>query len=107
MGDFVTAEDGSGIVHTAPAFGEDDYAVCKKYGIKMVQPVNEKGRFTEEVKDFQGQFVHDSNKNIIEFLKKKTGLSNFLFCTIMKATGNSRKAMLKKTRKKSRQLCVK
>ena len=70
LGDFVTAEDGSGIVHTAPAFGEDDYAVCKKYGIKMVQPVDEKGRFTEEVKDFQGQFVHDSNKNIIEFLKK-------------------------------------
>ncbi len=70
LGDFVTAEDGTGIVHTAPAFGEDDYVICKKYGIKMVQPVDDKGRFTYEVKDFQGQFVHDSNKNIIEFLKK-------------------------------------
>ncbi len=70
LGDFVTAEDGTGIVHTAPAFGEDDYAVCKKYEIKMVQPVDDKGKFTKEVEDFQGQFVHDSNKNVIEFLKK-------------------------------------
>ena len=70
LGDFVTAEDGTGIVHTAPAFGEDDYTICKKYGISMVQPVDDKGKFTKEVKDFQGHFVHDSNKEIIEFLKK-------------------------------------
>jgi len=41
LGDFVTAEDGTGIVHTAPAFGEDDYTICKKYGISMVQPVDD------------------------------------------------------------------
>ena len=70
LGNFVTADDGTGIVHTAPAFGEDDYAICKKYGISMVQPVDDKGKFTKEVKDFQGKFVHDSNKEIIEFLKK-------------------------------------
>jgi len=69
LGEFVTAEDGTGIVHTAPAFGEDDYAVCKKYGIPMVQPVDEKGRFTSEVRDFSGDYIHDTNEKIIAFLK--------------------------------------
>jgi isoleucyl-tRNA synthetase len=70
LGDFVTAEDGTGIVHTAPAFGEDDYAVCRKYNIPLVQPVDERGRFTKEVTDFAGKFVHDTNTEIIIFLKK-------------------------------------
>ena len=71
LGDFVSDEEGTGIVHTAPAFGEDDYNICKKYGIPMVQPVDEKGKFTSEVPDFKGKFVHDSNQEIIDFLKKK------------------------------------
>ncbi len=71
LGDFVTEEDGTGIVHTAPAFGEDDYAVCRKYKISMVQPVDEKGNFTKEVTDFAGRFVHDTNTDIIIFLKKQ------------------------------------
>ena len=71
LGDFVTSEDGTGIVHTAPAFGEDDYAVCRKYKIPMVQPVDEKGKFTKEVKDFAGRYIHDSNSDIISFLKKQ------------------------------------
>ncbi len=71
LGDFVTEEDGTGIVHTAPAFGEDDYAVCRKYKIPMVQPVDEKGNFTKEVTDFAGRFVHDTNTDIIIFLKKQ------------------------------------
>jgi len=71
LGDFVTEEDGTGIVHTAPAFGEEDYAVCRKYKIPMVQPVDEKGKFTEEVTDFAGRFVHDTNTDIIIFLKKQ------------------------------------
>jgi isoleucyl-tRNA synthetase len=71
LGDFVTAEDGTGIVHTAPAFGEDDYEVCKKYNIPTVQPVDDKGKFTKEVKDFSGRFVHSTNKDIIDFLKEK------------------------------------
>jgi len=71
IADFVTQEDGTGIVHTAPAFGEDDYFVCRKYGIPLVQPVDERGHFTEEVEDFKGKFVHDSNREIIEFLKKR------------------------------------
>ena len=71
LGDFVTAEDGTGIVHTAPAFGEDDNVVCRKYKIPMVQPVDEKGIFTKEVKDFEGQYIFDSNIEIIKFLKEK------------------------------------
>ena len=69
--DFVTAEDGTGIVHTAPAFGEDDYAVCKDNKIGLVQPVDDQGKFTEDIVDFKGQFVFNSNKKIIEFLKKE------------------------------------
>ena len=71
LGDFVTAEEGTGIVHTAPAFGEDDYNICKKYDIPLVQPVDEKGRFTQEASDFKGKFVHDSNNDIINFLKSQ------------------------------------
>ncbi|RMD46210.1 isoleucine--tRNA ligase [Candidatus Pacearchaeota archaeon] len=71
LADFVTAEEGTGIVHTAPAFGEDDFEVCKKYNLPMVQPVDEKGRFTEEVKDFSGEFVHEANEKIVDFLKSK------------------------------------
>ena len=71
LGDFVTEEEGTGIVHTAPAFGEEDYDVCLKYKIPIVEPVDEKGLFTKEVSDFEGRYVHDSNKDIIEFLKKQ------------------------------------
>ena len=70
-GDFVTAEEGTGIVHTAPAFGEEDYNICKKNEIEMVQPVDEKGKFTKEVKDFAGKYIHDTNTDIVIFLKKK------------------------------------
>lgn len=70
LADFVTAEDGTGIVHTAPAFGEDDNIICKKYNIPIVQPVDENGKFTNEVKDYAGQFVHDANEQIAIDLKK-------------------------------------
>ncbi len=71
LADFVTAEDGTGIVHTAPAFGEDDNVVCRKYKIPMVQPVDEKGNFTNDVKDFAGKYIHDANEEIINFLKSQ------------------------------------
>ncbi len=70
LGDFVTSEDGTGIVHTAPAFGEDDNVIGRKYKIPMVQPVDENGKFTDEVKDYKGQFVHDTNEKIVIDLKK-------------------------------------
>jgi isoleucyl-tRNA synthetase len=69
--DFVTAEDGTGIVHTAPAFGEEDYYACQKNGIDFVSPVNEVGRFDKTVTDFAGQYIFDANKEIIIFLKKQ------------------------------------
>jgi len=67
--DFVTAEDGTGIVHTAPAFGEDDYNVCKTNGIDFIQPVDKQGKFTKEVNDFAGDYIFSSNRKIIDFLK--------------------------------------
>jgi len=70
LGDFVTAEDGTGIVHTAPAFGEEDNAICRKYDIPMVQPVDETGHFTDEVTDYAGEYIHDANEKIVIDLKK-------------------------------------
>lgn len=67
--DFVTTEDGTGIVHTAPGFGEDDYAVLKGSGIPTVCPVDGECKFTEEVTDFNGLFVKDCDKAIIQRLK--------------------------------------
>lgn len=70
-GDFVSTEDGSGIVHIAPAFGADDYEVSKKYGLPMLQPVTRAGLFTDEVTDFAGQFVKDADAGIITKLKRE------------------------------------
>lgn len=71
LGDFVSTEDGSGIVHIAPAFGADDYELSKKYNIPMVQPVTRGGLFTDEVTDFAGQFVKDADKGIIQKMKEE------------------------------------
>ena len=71
LGDFVSTEDGSGIVHIAPAFGADDYELSKKYNLPMLQPVTRGGLFTEDVTDFKGQFVKDADKEIIIKLKEE------------------------------------
>jgi isoleucyl-tRNA synthetase len=70
-GDFVSTEDGSGIVHIAPAFGADDYEISKKYDLPMVQPVTRGGLFTEEVTDFKGEFVKDADPGIIRKLREE------------------------------------
>ena len=67
--DYVTTEDGTGIVHTAPAFGEDDNRVCRKYNMPFVQFVNEKGEMTEET-DWPGVFVKDADPLILDNLEK-------------------------------------
>jgi isoleucyl-tRNA synthetase len=67
--DFVEIEEGTGVVHMAPGFGEDDMAVCKEAGIAVVVPVDEAGAFTAEVTDYAGQHVHEANKAIIRDLK--------------------------------------
>ncbi|MCX7610879.1 MAG: isoleucine--tRNA ligase [Ignavibacterium sp.] len=73
-GDFVSTEDGSGIVHIAPAFGADDYEVSKKYNLPLLQPVTRSGLFTNEVTDFAGQFVKDADNGIIMKLKHENKL---------------------------------
>jgi len=67
--DFVTTEDGTGIVHLAPGFGEDDAVVCQEEGIETVIPIDSKGQFTEEVPPYAGQQVFDANPAIIADLK--------------------------------------
>lgn len=70
-GDFVTTEDGTGVVHMAPGFGEDDQRVCQEAGIDLVVPVDSRGCFTSEVADFEGQLVFDANPAIIRVLKER------------------------------------
>ena len=69
--EFVSTQDGSGIVHIAPAFGADDYDLSKKYDLPMMQPVTRGGLFTEEITDFAGQFVKDADKDIIYKMKQE------------------------------------
>ena len=71
--DFVTTEDGTGVVHLAPAFGEDDMAACDAAGIVPVVPVDSKGRFTAQVQDYAGVQVFEANKQVIADLKAGTG----------------------------------
>ncbi len=66
VADFVTTDSGTGIVHMAPAFGEDDYNVGKKYGLPVLQPIGLDGKFTET--QWKGQFAMDSDPSIIEYL---------------------------------------
>lgn len=68
-GDFVTDTDGTGVVHIAPGFGEDDQVVATKHGIALVCPVDDAGKFTNEVPDFAGLQVFEANDPIIRKLK--------------------------------------
>ncbi len=69
--DYVTMEDGTGIVHNAPAFGEDDSRVCQKYDVSFVNLVDTRGKMTEECGFIAGVFVKDADKLIIEDLSKR------------------------------------
>ncbi|MDG1436413.1 MAG: isoleucine--tRNA ligase [Rickettsiaceae bacterium] len=69
--DFVTEGDGTGIVHLAPGFGEDDQLVCQDEGIELVCPVDNAGKFTSEVSDFKGMQVFEANDPIIIKLKEQ------------------------------------
>ena len=71
QGDFVSTEDGTGIVHTAPGFGEDDNKVFKGTGVPTICPVDNECKFTSEVPDYAGRFVKDCDKDIMERLKKE------------------------------------
>ena len=69
--DYVTTDEGTGIVHIAPGFGEDDYNTLKGTGIPTVCPIDDECRFTEEVVDYAGLFVKDADKGIIGRLKEE------------------------------------
>lgn len=79
-GDFVTTEDGTGVVHMAPAFGEDDYEMSRKHNLPFLQPVTANGHFTEELGEFAGKAIkhftyadHEeegSDKDVVIALKK-------------------------------------
>lgn len=73
---YVTEDSGTGIVHQAPYFGEDDYRVCLANGVikrdsEIVCPVDGSGRFVDPVHDFKGQYVKDADKNIINLLRQR------------------------------------
>ncbi len=86
-GDFISTEDGTGVVHMAPGFGEDDHRVCLENDIPVLCPVDSRGRFTKEVSDYEGELVFDANKPIIKRLKQEgkvvkheTYLHNYPHC---------------------------
>jgi isoleucyl-tRNA synthetase len=68
---WVTTDEGTGIVHMAPGFGEDDQRTCEQAGIAVVCPVDDRGRFDERVPDFSGQQVFEANENIIDALRSR------------------------------------
>lgn len=75
---YVTMGDGTGVVHIAPAFGEDDYKVGKKYSLPVVQLVNERGCFDERFKSLDGIFAKKADKQIIERLESEGTLFKVL-----------------------------
>ncbi|MBR0490584.1 MAG: isoleucine--tRNA ligase [Clostridia bacterium] len=73
-GDYVNLEDGTGIVHIAPAYGEDDSLVSKQNGIAFVNLVDKTGKFVEEVEPWAGRFVRDCNEDICKWLAEQNKL---------------------------------
>ncbi|MEK7507082.1 MAG: class I tRNA ligase family protein [Patescibacteria group bacterium] len=72
--DFVTTEEGTGIVHTAVMYGEEDYELGKKVGLPTRHTVDEQGRFTADVAAFSGQYVKDAEPGIVKYLRDKNRL---------------------------------
>ena len=73
-GDYVTLTDGTGIVHIAPAYGEDDSLVAKQNGIAFVNLVDKSGKFVKEVEPWAGRFVRDCNEDICKWLNEQNKL---------------------------------
>ena len=73
-GDFVATDEGTGVVHMAPGFGEEDYFACQTAGIAVVCPVDDRGRFTAEVPDYEGLQVFEANAPITEALRHRGAL---------------------------------
>ena len=71
---FVSADDGSGVVHMAPAFGAEDYAAGRRHGLAFVQPVDGRGEFPREMPVIGGKFVKDADALIVEELRRRGSL---------------------------------
>jgi isoleucyl-tRNA synthetase len=69
--EYVTTDSGTGVVHQAPAFGEDDYQIGVREGLPVIRPMDLTGIFDERVPDFKGQFVKDADKGIVQKLKQE------------------------------------
>ncbi|MBU94142.1 MAG: isoleucine--tRNA ligase, partial [Balneola sp.] len=68
---YVTIDDGTGIVHTAPAYGADDYEACAEAQIPMFNPIDRDGCFTDQVPEFRGQWFKEADKGIVKAIKNK------------------------------------
>ncbi len=79
LGDYVTAEDGTGCVHTAPGHGQEDFATGVQYGLPIITPIDDKGRFTDEAGPFAGIFYEDGNKVIAKALDESGNLLKLAF----------------------------
>ncbi|MQA25520.1 MAG: isoleucine--tRNA ligase [Micromonosporaceae bacterium] len=71
VADFVTTDDGTGLVHLAPAFGADDLAVCRRYGLPVVNPVNRQGRFDDAVPLVGGRLFKDADETLVADLRDR------------------------------------
>ncbi|MDQ2959158.1 MAG: isoleucine--tRNA ligase, partial [Actinomycetota bacterium] len=71
LADYVTTADGSGLVHQAPAFGADDLATCRKYGLPVVNPIGKDGHFLPEVAEVGGVFFKDADEQLVADLKRR------------------------------------
>jgi isoleucyl-tRNA synthetase len=74
MGDYVTLDQGTGLVHTAPGHGADDFATGRRYGLEIYTPVNHRGEFTPEVPHWAGMHVFKANPLIVEHLRERGSL---------------------------------
>ncbi len=75
--DFVSSEDGTGIVHMAPAFGSDDYAAGQRHGLPMLRPIDDAGCFLPDVELVGGMFVKDADPRLVEALDERGNLFRF------------------------------
>ncbi|MEA2275989.1 MAG: isoleucyl-tRNA synthetase, partial [Solirubrobacteraceae bacterium] len=71
LGDFVTADDGTGLVHTAIAFGEDDFRLGQQYGLNVVNPVRPDGTYDERIGPYAGRYIKDADPDLIEDLRAR------------------------------------
>ncbi|NEW66714.1 isoleucine--tRNA ligase [Carnobacteriaceae bacterium zg-84] len=81
VGDYVTLDAGTGLVHTAPGHGEDDYHYSRKYQLDVLSPVDNQGHYTDEAPGFEGMYYANANKAICELLQEKGLLLDLSFFT--------------------------